>query len=295
MRNRSQIRSEHFSSLAKIFSRASFSIFAKGRLSESATSILQHSGYLKAVDQNIKFKDFFDGLFDFLFDNYRCEFIYKTALTNDVLNQCHYAESAFLSEFRVYNCLADLVALNGTSTVYEVKTALDSLDRLQRQLDAYRLVFDKINVLTFESQATKLKKTLPAHVGILYLADNGELVECKKAISNKENVDSGAIFDCLRVSEYTKILSNRLGEVTPVANGLRHQIYRNYFQEIPPSEIHDEMVNVLKNRVLKYPVPDTISSVPKSLKLRFIECKFSAHEATKLLLNLNNFFSIDPV
>lgn len=55
-----------------------------------------------------------------------------------------------MSEFWVDMSKADSVVLNGTSTVYEIKTEFDNLSRLPQQLTDYSKVFDHINVVTHE-------------------------------------------------------------------------------------------------------------------------------------------------
>jgi len=71
-------------------------------------------------------------------EGYRHEYVYKAALTQKIFLGRHSLQTAsMLSEFRVGQCKADLVILNGTSTVYEVKSERDSLDRLERQVAAW--------------------------------------------------------------------------------------------------------------------------------------------------------------
>ena len=61
----------------------------------------------------------------------RDEYVYRAALTNKVLMGTHSLNTAcMLTEFRVGACKADLVILNGTATVYEIKSERDSLSRL---------------------------------------------------------------------------------------------------------------------------------------------------------------------
>jgi hypothetical protein len=72
----------------------------------------------------------------------RDEYVYKAALVQKILLGRHSLQTAsMLNEFRVGGCKADLAILNGTATVYEVKSERDSLARLQRQIAAYTTVF----------------------------------------------------------------------------------------------------------------------------------------------------------
>ena len=94
----------------------------------------------------------FDGAFSILErEGNRHEYIYKAALTHKILLGKHSLQTAsMLNEFRVGQCKADLVILNGTSTVYEVKSERDSLSRLERQVAAYATVFAQVYVIAAE-------------------------------------------------------------------------------------------------------------------------------------------------
>ena len=94
---------------------------------------------------------FYDTIFKRLLREYRYEYIYKNAVAKKILLGKHNLNTAFmLTEFRADDCKADTVILNGTSYVYEIKTEMDSFDRLDRQISAYRKVFDYITVISSE-------------------------------------------------------------------------------------------------------------------------------------------------
>jgi hypothetical protein len=88
-----------------------------------------------------------------------------------------------LTEFRVGECKADVVILNGTGTVYEVKSERDSLSRLERQIAAYAKVFAKVNVITAESHVTAVMNLMPSDVGVLCLGDRGQITPIRKRLS----------------------------------------------------------------------------------------------------------------
>ena len=75
-----------------------------------------------------------------------------------------------LSEFRAGTCKADLVILNGTSTVYEIKSERDSLVRLSNQVKNYKRVFAMVNVITSEGFVKSVCTTVPDDVGVMCLS-----------------------------------------------------------------------------------------------------------------------------
>src|ERR1035441_9742350 len=100
----------------------------------------------------------------------RHEYIYKAALTHKILLGRHSLQTAsMLNEFRVGQCKADLVILNGTSTVYEVKSERDSLSRLERQVAAYATVFAQVYVIAAEKHVDAVNASVPKDVGIMRL------------------------------------------------------------------------------------------------------------------------------
>lgn len=68
-----------------------------------------------------------------------------------------------LDEFPLYggDVRADLVALNGTMHGYEIKSAKDTLDRLPRQVSAYRAVFDRASLVVSECHLDPAREVLP--------------------------------------------------------------------------------------------------------------------------------------
>jgi hypothetical protein len=81
----------------------------------------------------------------------RNEYVYRAALTKKVLLGKHSLKTAsMLTEVRAGECKADLVILNGTATVYEIKSERDTLARLVNQIANYKRVFATINVIASE-------------------------------------------------------------------------------------------------------------------------------------------------
>jgi len=58
--------------------------------------------------------------------NYRCEYVYKNTLINNLISNYGTKNSIIINEFRVGNSVADMVLFNGTSKAFEIKTELDS-------------------------------------------------------------------------------------------------------------------------------------------------------------------------
>ena len=111
------------------------------------------SRLLSSISLSERVYALFDAAFSLLKrEGYRHEYIYKAALTHKILLGKHSLQTAsMMNEFRVGECKADVAILNGTATVYEVKSERDSLSRLERQVAAYATVFAKVYVIAAES------------------------------------------------------------------------------------------------------------------------------------------------
>ena len=140
-------------------------------------------------------------------EGYRHEYIYKAALTHKILLGKHSLQTAsMLNEFRVGECKADLAILNGTSTVYEVKSERDSLNRLERQVAAYAKVFARVYVIAAEDHVDAVKGSVPEDVGILLLNSRHQISPLREATDRPESTSPAAIFDAIRTEEARMIL-----------------------------------------------------------------------------------------
>lgn len=279
----------YYIQLAQFFSRPVCKEIAyTGGLSKFMSYVLTQSGYAGLLDDGVTLAGLFESLYDFLKKNYRCEYVYKNALANKILLGRHsLATSTLLTELRVENSKADVVILNGTSCVYEIKTELDSLDRLKGQLSSYRKVFDKIYVVTHESQLGKLKRDLHSDVGILVLTERYRFHEAREAVSNKSNVDAASIFGCLRQSEYCDIIEREYGFVPDVPNTKIYAECKKLFSRLDPVAAHDRMVDALKRRLPNRVLAPLVDAVPHSLKLLSVVTDLTARQRSSFVSALS--------
>ena len=204
--------------------------------------------------------------YNFLFKNYRNEYIYKNVIANKILLGKHSLNTShMLTEFRVGKCKADAVVLNGTSTVYEIKSEFDSFARLQNQIQAYLAIFDHINVITSVSQASKMGSILPDMAGILILTNRNTITTVRESKSNKRNTNPGILFDSLRKNEYIKITKEYFGVVPDVPNTQIYRKCKKLFSEIPPEIAHDLTIKVLRMRSKTKILQEFIKKAPSSL------------------------------
>lgn len=275
-----EINKKDYSELAYMFSRG----FTAKILDGTYMNYLDYlNGYIGLNTRSTQLIEFIDQLFKFLSKNYRCEYIYKNAIASKILLGRHSLNtSVMFNEMIVGQSKADLVLLNGTSTVYEIKTELDSLDRLKSQIDSYLDIFDYTYVVTYKNNIDRINKIIPQQVGIIILSDKYTLRTVKQATSNKENTNSSKIFDILRKSEYQSIIKNVYGKIPNVPNTLIYQECKKLFAELKPIDAHDHMVNSLKKRKINNYQKELVEQLPDSLKLLALYENYNKNECNKI-------------
>ena len=217
---------------------------------------------------NEPLRNWFEFFYSLLLHQYQCEYVYKNAIATELYLSLRHSlhDSLLTSEFRSGNSRADVVIINGTSTVYEVKSGYDSLRRLQAQLADYRNIFDRIYIVTQPKNAGDVLDLIDAPIGIMLLTDGGKLDEIREAQSNKTNADPAAIFDCMRKAEYCSALREVYGYVPDVPNSKLYVESKRLFSQIDPSDAHDLMVKQVRFRGKQKIYADLVNEAPHSLK-----------------------------
>ena len=167
----SDLATDQLAAISRLFSSSVIQEMARKGRSPLFARLASQSRLLSSLSLSERVYTLFDAAFRLLKrEGYRHEYIYKAALTHKILLGKHSLQTAsMMNEFRVGECKADVAILNGTATVYEVKSERDSLTRLERQIAAYATVFAKVYVIAAESHVQAVANTVPDFVGILRL------------------------------------------------------------------------------------------------------------------------------
>jgi len=213
-------------------------------------------------------RDIFDAAFNTLKRKAnRHEYVYKSALTHKILLGTHSLQTAsMLTEFRVGSCKADLAILNGTATVYEIKSERDSLSRLATQIEAYREVFASVYVIAGENHLDQVIADIPSDVGVMMLHSRYRLSTLREAHNLPERTNPEAIFGSIRLDEAKAILLRNGLPVPSVPNTERFVAFKEQFVKLTPMQAHKGMVEVLKESRNLLPLSNLVSSLPISLQ-----------------------------
>tara|TARA_R110000787_G_scaffold249816_1_gene355404 strand:- start:2967 stop:3842 length:876 start_codon:yes stop_codon:yes gene_type:complete len=260
--------------LVRLFSSSTFRSLSSPTAPTVMRSIVAESG-ATGLGRRMRLRLLFDQAYDRLMDSYRSEYFYKNAIVNQILLQKHTldggARSArLLTEFWAGEARVDIGIVNGTSTAYEIKTELDTLDRLSNQLHWYSKVFDRVYVVVANKNWPSIAKVLPRHVGLITMSPDGRLLERLGAASNKANIDLRVLFRAMREMEVLDICHRRFGVDYATPNGLRLDECWRVFKTLDHEEAHDLMVEVLRRRAIHPAQSALIESAPSSLKVHAI-------------------------
>ena len=264
--NEIKINDKYLPSLGRMFSPLVMDHIAlKGR-SGYLSEVCSNSRLIEQIDPSMPLAQFFDLIYMILFKSYRNEYIYKNAIANKILLGRHSLNTShMLTEFRVGNCKADVVVVNGTSAVYEIKSELDSFARLENQVKNYLKIFDYINVITSASQVNKLKSILPDKAGILLLTNRNTISTIRESKSNRKNTNQSILFDSLRKNEYVKTIKEYFGIVPDVPNTQIYKECKKLFSKIPAELAHNLTINILRRRRNTRVLKEFIEKAPASL------------------------------
>jgi len=255
------------SAASRIFSSAVFKEMAKEGKSPLFSRLIHQSKTYDLVNPASTVGDLFDSVFNLLKNKtYRHEYAYKAAITNKILLGTHSLKTAsMLSEFRVGKSKADIVILNGTSSVYEIKSERDKLDRLESQINSYLKVFARVNIITGENHLEEITNKTSEEVGILLLTDRYQISIIRKSIERKDRIEPQILFESLQRKEQIEILM-QFGEAPPdVPNTQLHEALREKFSKLPPAKLHDVTINILKKTRSLLCLQDFTQNIPQSL------------------------------
>jgi len=255
------------SALTRLFSATVFREMAKKGRSGLFRRLLGQTGLIEHVGTYATVGDTFESAFDILkIAGHRDEYIYRAAITQKVLMGTHSLRTAsMLNEFRVGSCKADLVILNGTATVYEIKSERDSLARLANQIENYKRVFATVNVIASEGHIEGVLDTIPDDVGVMCLSKRYRITPVREPVDCPARICPVTVFESVRMAEGIAILQ-AMGVTVPGVPNTQHAVMRDLFAKLDPVALHMEMVRTLKRTRNLAPLGDFVDRLPRSLQ-----------------------------
>lgn len=255
-------------SLSRIFSTPVFKEIACSGTNDYLLVKLKKYDQQLSVSPGMLVKDVLENAYGYLGKNYRNEYVYKNTILNNILLGRHSVRTAtMLNEFKIGNSIADTVIINGTSTVYEIKTELDSPDKLQKQLEDYKKAFMKVYLVTHYSVAQKyLALIKESSVGLLSLSGRFNLTTLKEADEDFGSLSNDAMIKAMRKQEYSAVIKEYCGAVPTVPNIKFFSACLEIAASIDTIELHSMFMKQLRKRVPAEAGMLESQELPKELK-----------------------------
>lgn len=206
--------------------------------------------YVKTDDATIG--EVISEIYHFMNYEYRNEYYYKNTILNQLLIKKHdLYNTAALTELPIGNSKADFIMINDRGVVYEIKTDLDNLIRLENQLKDYYKVFSYIYVVVGNKQLPHVKEFLKDQkVGIYELTASGRLICRKKAFYNRDNLSYEAMFQVLRKAEFESIILKHFHKLPEVNSFQYYRECKKWLERINIVTLQKDVMKCLKARTL---------------------------------------------
>lgn len=189
-------------------------------------------------------------IYSILKKEYRNEYFYKNTILNKLLLGVHKpTTTTALTEVPIGKSKADFVLINGRAIVYEIKTELDNLDRLESQISNYYKAFTRVSILTCEAHCDTLQERLvDSPVGICILTKKDTIREVKSPQEYTAEINKDTMFRILRKHEYEEIIEKYFGILPDVSQFEYYKACKGLFCQMDTLMAYNEFIRVLKKR-----------------------------------------------
>lgn len=213
--------------------------------------------YIKAIrrynikcDGSLSNSDVISQLYEVIDKHYRYEYFYKNTILNKLLINVHrFRTTTALTEVSINKSKADMIMINGKAVVYEIKTDLDNLDRIETQVCDYYKAFDHVCIVTGEKMLSEiLKRFEETPVGIYVLTSKDTLKRVKEPKRYRDRIDSEVVFKILRKEEYESLVLQLYGCLPDVPPVEYYSECKKIICNFPIEKIYPLFLKELKNR-----------------------------------------------
>ena len=191
-------------------------------------------------------------IYSFLSKSYRNEYFYQNTLLNKLLLGKHSLNTTTaLTQTPIGKSKADFILINGKAVVYEIKSELDSFERLDTQLKDYYKAFNHVCVVTSESFFEKISNILKNSSAGIYVLTKKNTFSTrmrKEPIENNSYLNHTSIFKMLHKREFEVILEKYFGNLPVTSQVFYYDACLSLFSEIPIMKAYEMVLVELKKR-----------------------------------------------
>lgn len=191
-------------------------------------------------------------IYRFMSKEYRNEYFYQNTLLNKFLLGVHNVNTTTaLTQLPVSKSKADFILVNGKAIVYEIKTELDSFERLTTQVNDYYKGFNHVCIVTSENQyerALDILKGTPVGIYVLTKHNTISSMLRKVPIEDNSKLDYITIFKILRKKEFENILLEYYNNLPTISPVFYYTECFKMFSNIPILDVYGMFLKQLKKR-----------------------------------------------
>lgn len=181
-------------------------------------------------------------IYKYLLKNYRNEYIYKNELVNKhILRHFGKTISVAINEFRVADAVADIALFNGESKCFEIKSDLDSPQRLAVQMECYQRVFEQCYILVPADAVNAYRQVVDDNVGILTLryCRNGKAsIKVEQVAQKNKQVDVEVLMRSVRSEEYRWMVKKAFGKLPDVTDFEMYDACGDWLRQLTDEQLH---------------------------------------------------------
>lgn len=284
MASENEVRVLRFTST--LYSSATFKrLLADENLSSVENIIEKYKGIVPDCNFN-SFGELLASAYNSMCANYCNEYVFKNAVFSSLIKKYSLETTTIHNELKIGKSVADLVLVNGEVKVFEIKTELDTLSRLDVQVQEYRRVSEKVNLVVNQKHVSQIENQFAnSSVGIILIDSKQKLDVIKEANSDKSNFDFDVLFRLLRKNEYIEIIKEELGIVLNVPNTVIYKESESLLKTFELTKFQRLVFAKIKLRKIKEPKLLMNTNAPSALR-------FMLHCLNLNAAGYDNFFSL---
>lgn len=214
--------------------------------------------------------------------NHRNEYFYKNELFNQIFlpliqNQ---KNATLYKEWYVNHSWFDIAIFEeGKSpAIFEIKSDLDSVKRLPKQISNYYGITSCVNVLCSIKLVNEVLNIIPEETGVYILGADAKIRKVRDAKDRWVDYQPYQAFELLRSNEKTALIPDLYSDIMNDRQSVKSYYQLEYFQKLPivkqQTYISSCFINRMRNQKnIFYLEPDLLSEIPYELRLLFYVSK----------------------
>ena len=270
-----------------VFSRSTFNNVLRYDDYSKIDYLLDHYRH-KRVDT---YSDYLKYLYSEILKRYKCEYVYKNEVINQLLIGMFAQESTVaISEFHVGNSIVDLAMFNGESKAFEIKTEFDTPRRLWSQMSDYTRLFQKCYVVVPYARVEEYERMIDEAIGIITMKDVGVkgLLRVFREAKAKDTISSDLVMSSCRSEEYQSIIETYYGERPRVTCFEMYDECKKMMVGIPDMELQQLFLREIEKRKN---CSRWMEEIPAPLRQMFLSMNLNRKQSDCLIGKFNKLIS----